>query len=164
MVNIAWSHIISLSLSLSVKILWCSWLCFSCPGVIIGSSQNCSSNSLNCTNGITLRPCCLGLHSMCYVISQQNCAFLGGHWHKDKVCQPWGAKGEGRCGEWSPEILTLESRAKSFFSYLEKWNLPVLLRRKRKVIWCSLYSHKLLLLARLVLFKILVCGMHLIIE
>ncbi|XP_020623672.1 inactive rhomboid protein 1-like isoform X1 [Orbicella faveolata] len=54
----------------------------SCPGVII---RNCSSGSLNCTNGITLRPCCLGLHSQCEVTSEQSCIFRRGHWYKDKM-------------------------------------------------------------------------------
>ena len=59
---------------------------FSCPGVVI-DSKNCSSNSVNCTNGVTLRPCCLGLYCQCQVISQSKCSFQGGHWHKDKVKQ-----------------------------------------------------------------------------
>lgn len=56
----------------------------SCP--LAGSiARNCSSGSLNCTHGITLRPCCLGLHSQCEVMSEQNCTFMRGHWYKDKV-------------------------------------------------------------------------------
>ncbi|XP_073248356.1 inactive rhomboid protein 1-like isoform X2 [Porites lutea] len=56
----------------------------SCPGVVI-DSENCSSNSVNCTHGITLRPCCLGLYCQCQVISQSKCSFQRGHWHKDKL-------------------------------------------------------------------------------
>lgn len=62
-------------------------VCFSCPGKTIGFSMNCSSSSQNCTHGVTLRPCCAGLHSQCHVISLELCSFLSGHWHDDKVCQ-----------------------------------------------------------------------------
>lgn len=64
--------------------LFCWIVYFSCPGVVI-DSENCSSNSVNCTHGITLRPCCLGLYCQCQVISQSKCSFQRGHWHKDKV-------------------------------------------------------------------------------
>ena len=56
----------------------------SCPGKIIGSTK-CNSSDDNCANGITLRPCCVGLHVQCYVLSKQYCLFVGGHWHDDKV-------------------------------------------------------------------------------
>ncbi|KAJ7371059.1 hypothetical protein OS493_028222 [Desmophyllum pertusum] len=56
----------------------------SCPGVSI-DYRNCSASSLNCTHGVTLRPCCLGLHSQCEVTSEQYCTFQGGHWYKDKI-------------------------------------------------------------------------------
>lgn len=57
----------------------------SCPGVIIGGSVNCSSSSLKCIHGITLRPCCLGLHSECFVMSKDHCSFFGGRWYNDKL-------------------------------------------------------------------------------
>ncbi|KAL9954611.1 hypothetical protein ACROYT_G042175 [Oculina patagonica] len=56
----------------------------SCPGVSI-DARNCSSKSPSCTHGVTMRPCCLGLHSQCEVTSEQNCSFQGGHWYKDKM-------------------------------------------------------------------------------
>ncbi|XP_068682671.1 inactive rhomboid protein 1-like [Montipora foliosa] len=56
----------------------------SCPGKIIGST-NCNSSDDNCANGITLRPCCVGLHVQCYILSKQYCLFVGGHWHDDKL-------------------------------------------------------------------------------
>ncbi|XP_029189340.2 inactive rhomboid protein 2-like [Acropora millepora] len=56
----------------------------SCPGTITGDAK-CSLGDGNCSRGISLRPCCVGLHGQCYILSQQNCLFWGGHWHDDKV-------------------------------------------------------------------------------
>ncbi|CAH3150014.1 unnamed protein product [Porites lobata] len=77
----------------------------SCPGVVI-DSENCTSNSVNCTRGITLRPCCLGLYCQCQVISQSKCSFQRGHWHKDKLlCKDVNCL-DGICGMYKVKDKT----------------------------------------------------------
>lgn len=65
-------------------LVYISCLCFSCPGTITGDAK-CSLSDGNCSHGISLRPCCVGLYGQCYILSQQNCLFFGGHWHDDQV-------------------------------------------------------------------------------
>lgn len=70
----------------------------SCQGKVIDSGNCTSPKSPYCKRGVTLRPCCLGVHSQCEVISEQYCSYMGGHWHKNQtLCTPVNCL-DGICG------------------------------------------------------------------
>lgn len=55
---------------------------------IEGGASVCQNQSVNptiCTQNVTLHPCCTGLLGNCSLTTSDNCTFLGGHYHPDKV-------------------------------------------------------------------------------
>ncbi|XP_032235874.1 inactive rhomboid protein 1 [Nematostella vectensis] len=57
----------------------------SCIGRSIGRSTNCSGSRPQCPRGITVRPCCMGMHGKCVILPRRQCDFLRGYWNEDKL-------------------------------------------------------------------------------
>ena len=64
----------------------------SCTGIfqgdILGGASRCReelNQTTDCTGGVTLHPCCVGLLGDCVITTQDNCTFQKGFWHPDKV-------------------------------------------------------------------------------
>ena len=44
------------------------------------------NNTQDCTGGVVLHPCCIGLLGECIITTKENCSFQEGYWHPSKVC------------------------------------------------------------------------------
>ena len=59
-------------------------------GTVIGGVSQCSSSnseglSGDCSGGVVLHPCCVGIEGQCILTTEENCSFQEGYWHPEKV-------------------------------------------------------------------------------
>ncbi len=55
---------------------------------MLGGASRCRTelnNTVNCTGGVVLHPCCAGILGECSITTEENCTFQDGYWHQDKL-------------------------------------------------------------------------------
>ncbi len=57
-------------------------------GSVLGGASRCRAelnSTSDCSGGVVLHPCCVGILGQCAITTEANCTFQEGYWHKDKL-------------------------------------------------------------------------------